>query len=168
MHGSSIIENIDIKKKVQYFPNNGIIRLSTSPCGSPVVLVQKKDGTWRMCVEYRALNEITMKNKYHLPRIDDLLDQLKNVVYYTRLDLKSGYHKIKIVENYVCKTLFKRNKVYLCGWWSHSDYAMLLQHLWKWWTMCLDLSPMTSSWSIWMTYWSIVIHGNITQFMFTK
>jgi len=68
------IEIEEIKKKVQELLNQGVIRPSTSPCASPIVLVPKKDGTWRMCVDYRALNKIKVKNRYPLPRIDDLLD----------------------------------------------------------------------------------------------
>jgi hypothetical protein len=70
-------------------------------------MVPKKDGTWQMCVDYRALNKITMKNQYPLPRIDDLLDQLKNVVYFTKLDLCSGYHHIKVAEHDAWKIVFK-------------------------------------------------------------
>jgi hypothetical protein len=75
------------------------------------MMVPKRDGTWRMCVNYWALNKITVKNKYHLPLIDDLLDQLKNVVYFTKLDFHSGYHQIRVVEQDAWKTAFKTKQV---------------------------------------------------------
>eukprot|EP00253_Pinus_taeda_P027976 PITA_27976 len=86
------LENAEIKKQVQELIEKGFIRPSTSPCGSPIILVRKKDGSWRMCIDYRALNKITIKNRYPLPHIDDLLDQLKEVIYFSKLDLHSGYH----------------------------------------------------------------------------
>jgi hypothetical protein len=89
---------IEIKKQVQDLLDQGVIRPSSSPCGSLIVMVTKKDDTWRMCVNYRALNKITVKNRYPHPRIDDLLDQLKNVVYLTKLDLHSEYHQIRVAE----------------------------------------------------------------------
>jgi hypothetical protein len=70
-------------------------------------MVPTKDGTWKMCVNYRALNKIMVKNQYPLPRIDDLLDQLKNVVYFTKLDLRSGYLQIRVAEQDAWKTAFK-------------------------------------------------------------
>ena len=85
----------------------GVIRPSTSPCGSPIVLVPKKDGSWRMCIDYRALNKITNKNRYPLPRIDDFLDQLKHETYFKKLDLLSRYHQICVAENDAWKTAFK-------------------------------------------------------------
>jgi hypothetical protein len=88
----SVVEMTKIKKKVQGLLYQGVIMPNSSPCGSLIVMVPKKYGTWRMCVDFRALNKITVKNIYPLPRIDDLLDQLKNVVYFTKLDLCSGYH----------------------------------------------------------------------------
>jgi hypothetical protein len=104
----SALENAEIKKQVQELLEKGFIRPSTSPCGSPIVLVRKKDGSWRMCIDYRALNKITIKNRYPLPRIDDLLDQLKEVVYFTKLDLHSGYHQVRVAaEQDAWKTAFK-------------------------------------------------------------
>lgn len=107
MYRLSTLENAKIKKRVQELLNKGFIRPSTSPCGSPIVLARKKDGSWRMCIDYRALNKITIKNLYPLPRIDDLLDQLKEVVYFSKLDLRSGYHKVKVAEQDAWKTAFK-------------------------------------------------------------
>jgi hypothetical protein len=77
MYRSSVIENVEIKKQVQEFLNKGIVRPSSSPCGSPIVLVPKKYCTWRMCIEFQVLNKITVKNRYPLTRIDYLLDELK-------------------------------------------------------------------------------------------
>jgi hypothetical protein len=87
--------------------DQGVIRHSSSPYGFPIVMVPKKDGTWRMCVDYQALNKIMVKNRYPLPCIDDLLDQLKNFVYFTRLDLHNGYHQIRVTEHDAWKTVFK-------------------------------------------------------------
>jgi hypothetical protein len=70
-------------------------------------MVLKKDDTWQTCADYRALNKIIVKNQYPLPRIDDLLDQLKNVFYFTKLDLHSGYHQIRVAEQDAWKTAFK-------------------------------------------------------------
>jgi hypothetical protein len=78
--------------------DQGVIRPISSHYGSLIVMVPKKDGTWKMCVYYGALNKIMVKNQYPLPRINDLLDQLKNVVYFTKLDLHSGYHEMRVAE----------------------------------------------------------------------
>ena len=88
------MENAEIKRQIKDLLEKGFIIPSTSPCGSPIVLIPKKDGTWRMCVDFRALKKITVKNRYPLPRIDDLLDQLQQEKYFTMLDLKSGYHRV--------------------------------------------------------------------------
>jgi hypothetical protein len=107
MYRMSVVEMKEIKKQVQGMLDQGVIRPSSSPSRSSIVMVPKKDGTWRMCVDYRALNKITVKNRYPLPRIDDLLDQLKNVVYFTTLDFHSGYHQIMFKEQHAWKTTFK-------------------------------------------------------------
>jgi hypothetical protein len=102
-----VVEMTEIKKKVQGLLDQGVIRPSSSPCGSLIMMVPKRYGTWRMCVDYRALNKITVKNRYPLPRIDDLLDQLKNVVYFNKLDLCNGYHQIRVTEQDAWQNSFK-------------------------------------------------------------
>ena len=82
----------ELKDQIQDLLDKGFIRPSTSPWGAPVIFVPKKDGGTRMCVDYRALNEVTNKNKYHLPRIEDLFDQLKGACAFSKIDLRSGYH----------------------------------------------------------------------------
>ena len=101
MYKSSVIENAEIKKQVQELLERGDIQLISSPSGSPIIFVLKKDETWCMCVDYRALNIIIIKKKYPLPRIDDILDQLKNAIVFTKLDLQSGYYQICIHDNYI-------------------------------------------------------------------
>jgi hypothetical protein len=110
MYGMSVMENAEIKKQIQELLDKGVIIPSISSCGSPIVLVPKKYGTWCMCVDFRALNKIMVKNWYPLPRIDCLLDQLKDAKYFTKLDLRSGYHQIRIVEGDTWKTDFKTNQ----------------------------------------------------------
>lgn len=86
----SVLENNEIKRQIRELLQKGHIRPSSSPCGSSIVLVQKKDGTWRLCIDYRALNKITVRNRYPIPRIDDLLYQLKGEKYFIKIDLNSG------------------------------------------------------------------------------
>lgn len=107
MYRNSVMENEEIKRQVTELLDTGVIKPSSSPCGLPIVLVSKKDGGWCMCIYYRALNKITIKNRYPLPRIDDLLDQLKHATIFTKLDLKSGYHQVHIHKEDIWKTTFK-------------------------------------------------------------
>jgi hypothetical protein len=78
-----------------------------SPWGAPVFFVKKKDGTLRLCIDFRQLNKVTIKNKYPLPRIDDLFDQLKDARVFSKIDLRSGYHQVRIKEEYINKTAFR-------------------------------------------------------------
>jgi hypothetical protein len=85
-------ELVELKKQIDEFLEKGYIKPSTSPWASPVLFVEKKDGTKRMCLDYRALNEVTIKNKYLLPRIEDLFDQLRGASVFSKIYLRSGYH----------------------------------------------------------------------------
>jgi hypothetical protein len=78
-----------------------------SPWGAPVLFVRKKDGTLRLCIDFRQLNKVTVKNKYPLSRIDDLFDQLKDAKIFSKIDLRSGYHQVRIKEEYISKITFK-------------------------------------------------------------
>jgi hypothetical protein len=103
----SLMENVEIMHQIQDLLQKGHIIPNSSPCKSPIVLVQKKDGTWRICIDYIALKKITVRNQYPIPRIDELLDQLKGENFFNNIDLKSGYHQVPIEPTNVWKTTFK-------------------------------------------------------------
>jgi hypothetical protein len=96
----------ELKEQLQELLDKGYIRPSASPWGAPIIFVLKKDGIQRMCMDYRSLNEVTIKNKYPLPRIDDLFDQLKGAYVFSKIDLRSGYHQLKIRASDIPKTTF--------------------------------------------------------------
>ena len=102
----SFIEQEELKKQLKQLLNSKLIRPSSSPFGSPVLFVKKKENTLRMCIDYRALNNITIKNRYPLPRIDDLLDQLSQAKYFSKLDLTSGYWQMRVKDEDIHKTAF--------------------------------------------------------------
>ncbi|GJR14248.1 putative reverse transcriptase domain-containing protein [Tanacetum coccineum] len=97
----------ELSDQLKELSNKGFIRPSSSPWGAPVLFVKKKDGSFRMCIDYRELNKLTVKNRYPLPRIDDLFDQLQGSSIYSKIDLRSGYHQLRVREEDIPKTAFR-------------------------------------------------------------
>nr|GFC83215.1 putative reverse transcriptase domain-containing protein [Tanacetum cinerariifolium] len=86
----------DLSEQLKELSDKGFIRHSSSPWGAQVLFVEKKDGSFKMCIYYRELNKLTVKNRYPLPRIDDLFDQLQGSSVYSKIDLRSGYHQLRV------------------------------------------------------------------------
>ena len=103
----ALVELKELKLQLQEFLEKGFICSSVSPWGAPVHFVKKKDGMLRLCVDYRQLNKMIVKNKYLLPRIDDLFSQLKGASVFLKIDLKSRYHQLRIKDADVHKTAFR-------------------------------------------------------------
>ncbi|KAD6455003.1 hypothetical protein E3N88_09709 [Mikania micrantha] len=97
----------ELASQLQELSEKGFIRPSSSPWGAPVLFVKKKDGTFRMCIDYRELNKLTIKNRYPLPRIDDLFDQLQGATWFSKIDLRSGYHQLRVHDDDIPKTAFR-------------------------------------------------------------
>ncbi|GJR54795.1 reverse transcriptase domain-containing protein [Tanacetum coccineum] len=100
-------EMLELSNQLKELQEKGFIRPSHSPWGAPVLFVKKKDGSMRMCIDYRELNKLTIKNRYPLPRIDDLFDQLQGACCFSKIDLRSGYHQLRVREEDIPKTAFR-------------------------------------------------------------
>jgi len=108
----------ELKKQIEGLLEKQFIRPSVSPWEAPVLLVKKKDGSSRLCVDYRQLNKLTIKNKYPLPRIDDLMDQLHGATVFSKIDLRSGYHQIRVKSDDIQKTAFRSR-------YGHYEYVVM-------------------------------------------
>ena len=106
-HRMAPVELQELILKLQELLNKGFIRSSTSPWGAPVLFAKKKDKTLRLCIDYRQLNRVTIKNRYPLPRIDDLFDQLRGARVYSKIDLRTGYHQLRVRETDIPKIAFR-------------------------------------------------------------
>jgi len=108
----------ELKKQLEELLEKQFIRPSVSPWGAPVLLMKKKDGSMRLCVDYRQLNKVTIKNRYPLPRIDDLMDQLVGAEVFSKIDLRSGYHQIRVKAEDISKTAFRTR-------YGHYEYSVM-------------------------------------------
>ena len=108
----------ELKKQLEELLEKQFIRLSVSPWGALVLLVKKKDGSMRLCVDYRQLNNVTIKNRYPLPRIDDLMDQLVGAEAFCKIDLRSGYYHIRVKAENISKTAFRTR-------YGHYEYSVM-------------------------------------------
>ncbi|GJU44564.1 hypothetical protein Tco_1201830, partial [Tanacetum coccineum] len=97
----------ELSNQLQELSDKGFIRPSSSPWGAPVLFVKNKDGSFRMCIDYRELNKLTVKNRYPLSRIDDLFDQLQGSSVYSKIDLRYSYHQLRVRDEDISKTAFR-------------------------------------------------------------
>lgn len=101
------IELYELKYQLQEFLQKGLIKPSVSPWGAPIIFVKNKDGTLHLCIDYWMLNKVTMKNHYPLPRIDELFDQMKGEIVFSKIDVSSSYHQLRIKEEDILRIAFQ-------------------------------------------------------------
>jgi hypothetical protein len=97
----------ELQMHLEKILNKGYIRPSVSPCGSPFIILKNKDGTLILCIDFKQLHKVTINNKYHFPSIDYLFDKLKDAKIFSKIDLGSGYHQVRIEDEYISKTSFR-------------------------------------------------------------
>ena len=115
----NILELNELKFQLKELIDKKYIRPSVSPWGAPVIFVKKKDETMRLCIDYRQLNKMTIKNQYPLPCIDDLFDQLRGATVFSKIDLRSGYHQVGIKDEDIFKTALRTR-------YGHYEFVVML------------------------------------------
>ena len=118
LHRMAPVELQELKVQLQELLDKGFIRPSTLPWGAPVLFAKKKDRTLQLCIDYRQLNRVTIKNRYPLPRIDDLFDQMRGARVYSKIDLRTGYHQLRVRETDIPKTEFRM-------WYGHFEFIVM-------------------------------------------